>query len=312
MRRSHTGSWCWLANQSRSTSRSLMPKNRMASSARPMITTPMTTPTTFRRLDAGHEGMDLGPCAMSVSVLVPAGCQRAHGARPNHKHGRAARNPSSAAVNTVGRTRAPRAHLEAATLARPGWIDHPGPSEAPVSLLDELAASWPPAEDPPDSGYLRTSLAAALPLAATALRPHGERGLAVVVARDASGRLMLAPLVREGAGWRRARPRDGASAALVEALAAGQALDDGFGCGGWARSATRAANAPSAWTRPTNRWSWAARWWSNGWPSPPCGRRACPTCRHTWPPWAIPVCPRPLGSLVVGRSGRARRRPSRS
>jgi len=97
-----------------------------------------------------------------------------------------------------------------------------------VSLLDELAAAWPPAEDPPDSGYVRTSLAEAAPLVATALRPQVERGLAVVVARQPSGRLMLAPLVREGAGWRRARPRDGASAALVEALRSGQPLDDGF------------------------------------------------------------------------------------
>ena len=97
-----------------------------------------------------------------------------------------------------------------------------------MSLLDELVATWPPAEDPPDSGYVRTSLAAATPLVATALRPHGERGLAVVVARDPTGRLMLAPLVREGSGWRRARPRDGASAALVEALASGQSLDTGF------------------------------------------------------------------------------------
>ncbi len=97
-----------------------------------------------------------------------------------------------------------------------------------MSLLAELLTAWPPAEDPPDSGYLRSALASAVPVVATALRPHGERGLAVVVARESSGRLMLAPLVREGAGWRRARPRDGASAALVEALASGQPLDAGF------------------------------------------------------------------------------------
>jgi maltokinase len=65
-------------------------------------------------------------------------------------------------------------------------------------------------------------------VAATALRPNGERGLAVVVARDGADRLMVAPLVREGVGWRRARPRDGASAALVDALASGRPLDDGF------------------------------------------------------------------------------------
>jgi maltokinase len=97
-----------------------------------------------------------------------------------------------------------------------------------VSLLEELVAAWPPAEDLADSGYVRTSLAEAIPLAATALRPYGERGLAVVLARHPSGRLMLGPLVREGAGWRRARPRDGASAALVEALASGRSLEGGF------------------------------------------------------------------------------------
>ena len=97
-----------------------------------------------------------------------------------------------------------------------------------MSLLDELVAAWPPAEDPPDSGYVRTSLAEATPLVATALRPHGERGLGIVVARHRSGRLMLAPLVREGPGWRRARPRDGASAALVETLSSGRSLDSGF------------------------------------------------------------------------------------
>ena len=107
-----------------------------------------------------------------------------------------------------------------------------------MPLLEELLAAWPPAEDAPDSGYLRRPLAAAVPVAATALRAHAAPGLGVVVAREvvageaageASGRLMLAPLVREGARWRRARPRDGASAALVEALASGSRLGDGFG-----------------------------------------------------------------------------------
>jgi maltokinase len=97
-----------------------------------------------------------------------------------------------------------------------------------MPLLDELLAAWPPTEDPPDGGYVRRSLASATPIAATVLRAQGARGLGVVVARDAAGRLMLAPLVREGATWRRARPRDGASVALVEALASGLSLDDGF------------------------------------------------------------------------------------
>ena len=97
-----------------------------------------------------------------------------------------------------------------------------------MTLLEELIAAWPPSEDAPDSGYLRHPLASAMPVAATVLRAHGARGLGVVVARQAAGRLMLAPLVREGAAWRRARPRDGASVALVEALSSGLPLEDGF------------------------------------------------------------------------------------
>jgi maltokinase len=52
--------------------------------------------------------------------------------------------------------------------------------------------------------------------------------LGVVVAERPDGRLLLAPLVRESGRWRRARPRDGASTALLEALASDQALDPGF------------------------------------------------------------------------------------
>jgi maltokinase len=101
-------------------------------------------------------------------------------------------------------------------------------AEDPLPLLQELLAAWPPAEDLPESGYLRHPLASAVPIAATVLRARGARGLGVVVARQPGGRLMLAPLVREGAIWRRARPRDGASVALIEALASGTALDGGF------------------------------------------------------------------------------------
>ncbi|MFN8519766.1 MAG: hypothetical protein U0667_10345 [Chloroflexota bacterium] len=49
-----------------------------------------------------------------------------------------------------------------------------------------------------------------------------------MVAERPDGRLLLAPLVREAGRWRRARPRDGASAALVEALDHDAALGDGF------------------------------------------------------------------------------------
>ncbi len=97
-----------------------------------------------------------------------------------------------------------------------------------VSLLEALQEAWPPAEDAPVNGYRRMALASTRPLVATSLGSSGGRGLAVVVAAGPFGRLTLAPLVREGTGWRRARPRDGASAALVTALAAGQALDAGF------------------------------------------------------------------------------------
>jgi maltokinase len=50
----------------------------------------------------------------------------------------------------------------------------------------------------------------------------------VGVAERPDGPLLLAPLVRENGRWRRARPRDGASTALVEALARDHALDPGF------------------------------------------------------------------------------------
>jgi maltokinase len=104
--------------------------------------------------------------------------------------------------------------------------DHHG--VAHVSLLEALQEAWPPAEDAPVNGYRRMALASTRPLVAMSLGSTGERGLAVVVAQGPFGRLTLAPLVREGTGWRRARPRDGASAALVAALASGRALDAGF------------------------------------------------------------------------------------
>ena len=97
-----------------------------------------------------------------------------------------------------------------------------------VSLLEALQEAWPPAEDAPVNGYRRLALASTRPVVAMSLGSSGGRGLAVVVAKGPFGRLTLAPLVREGSGWRRARPRDGASAALVTALATHQALDAGF------------------------------------------------------------------------------------
>lgn len=77
-------------------------------------------------------------------------------------------------------------------------------------------------------GYVRPPLADARPVAATPLRQDGARGLAVVVAERADGRLQLAPLVREAGRWRRARPRDGASTGLIEALDRESGLAPGF------------------------------------------------------------------------------------
>lgn len=65
-------------------------------------------------------------------------------------------------------------------------------------------------------------------MAAVSLGRDGARGLGVVVAERPGGRLLLAPLVREGGRWRRARPRDGASATLVEVLDREVELGPGF------------------------------------------------------------------------------------
>lgn len=92
------------------------------------------------------------------------------------------------------------------------------PSESRPPLLDELRAAWPPDEGAATGGYVRPPLAEARPIAAASLGRDAVRGLGVVVAERPDGRLLLAPLVREDGRWRRARPRDGASAALVEAV----------------------------------------------------------------------------------------------
>lgn len=96
------------------------------------------------------------------------------------------------------------------------------------TLLDELRAAWPPDEGPVTGGYIRPPLVEALPLAAVSLRRDGAHGLAVVVAERPGGRFQLAPLVREDGRWRRARPRDGASTALIDALDHEAALEPGF------------------------------------------------------------------------------------
>lgn len=101
-------------------------------------------------------------------------------------------------------------------------------SESRSPLLEELAAAWPPDEGPVAGGYVRPPLVDARPIAAASLRRDATRGLAVVVAERDGGRLQLAPLVREDGRWRRARPRDGASAALIEAVDGEATLDPGF------------------------------------------------------------------------------------
>ena len=96
-----------------------------------------------------------------------------------------------------------------------------------MTLLDELTLAWPPDEGPVSGGYVRPALAESRPIAAASLR-QGTRGLGIVVAERPDGRLLLAPLVRDGGHWRRARPRDGVSAALIDALAREDALEPGF------------------------------------------------------------------------------------
>ncbi len=101
-------------------------------------------------------------------------------------------------------------------------------SESSQTLLHDLRSTWPPDEGPATGGYLRPPLAGTRPVAATSLGRDGARGLGVVVAERSDGRLQLAPLVREAGRWRRARPRDGASAALVEMIDRESPLDPGF------------------------------------------------------------------------------------
>jgi maltokinase len=93
-----------------------------------------------------------------------------------------------------------------------------------AALLDELRASWPPAEPPPDAdGYVPVSVAGLRPAAAIRL----TEGLAVALAsidgtdRD---RLAVAGLARQapGAGWRVAVPGDGISAFVAGAPVASE------------------------------------------------------------------------------------------
>ena len=98
------------------------------------------------------------------------------------------------------------------------------------SLLDELARDWPPAEAPAEAGYVPIPFAGLRLLDACEL-PGGGKGrrLVVAIAADIADRLVLVPLVGADRRWRQARPGDGLSAALVEALAGKAKLGGRFG-----------------------------------------------------------------------------------
>lgn len=103
------------------------------------------------------------------------------------------------------------------------------PKAPDPDTLAEVAAAWPPAAD--DAGdYRREPLAATVPVAACRL-PGGA--VVALAANPASARLALVPLAATGGAdrpLRRARPGDGAAAALVRALAtADEVLAPGWG-----------------------------------------------------------------------------------
>lgn len=97
------------------------------------------------------------------------------------------------------------------------------------SLLEELRRDWPPAESPAEAGYVPIPFAG-LRLLDAAEMPGGagRHRLVVAMAGDASERLVLVPLVGTDRRWRRARPGDGLSRALVDALAGKDKPAGGF------------------------------------------------------------------------------------
>jgi maltokinase len=97
------------------------------------------------------------------------------------------------------------------------------------SLLDELQRDWPPAETPAEAGYVPIPFAGLRLLDASEL-PGSDQGrrLVVAIAADVADRLVLVPLAGADRRWRRARPDDGLSAALVDALDAKSKLGGRF------------------------------------------------------------------------------------
>jgi maltokinase len=93
----------------------------------------------------------------------------------------------------------------------------------PAGLRD-LVDGWPPRE-PPDGDYRRAPLGGTRLVAATLLPAGGAIALA---SGGSEGGWSLVPVVRAGAGWRRATAGDGVAADLVQALRDGRPLDGGF------------------------------------------------------------------------------------
>ena len=118
------------------------------------------------------------------------------------------------------------------------------------SLVDELRLAWPPAQTPSETGYVPVPLGGFTLVDACELPPEGDARLAIGIAADASDRLTLVPLVETANRWRRARPGDGPSGALVNALAGRRELGGRFrlrrladppsGAPGWGVAAERA------------------------------------------------------------------------
>ena len=86
-------------------------------------------------------------------------------------------------------------------------------------LLEDIRLQWPPADAPVATGNVPIPLAGLTLVDACELATGGDSRLAVGIAADPAAHLALVPLVATGGRWRRARPGDGLSIALVELLA---------------------------------------------------------------------------------------------